>query len=138
MSNCEQLKRLGCSSNKLTNLDLTNCQQLEYLNCSKNQLTQLDLRKNKNLTELWCQQNQLTQIIFPPQLPNLEKLVCYGNLLTYLNFAVLDGEKLTVLSLSNNNFALRDLSYLSRFTNLEELHLSNRDWMKVRKGIYNR
>jgi len=128
---------VGCSRNKLTNLDCSNCEKLEYLGCWGNQLAILDLRKTKELTELWCEQNQLTQLIFPPQLTNLETLVCRDNLLTDLDWTVLPGEKLTFLGLSNNNFSPRDLSCLARFTNLKELYLQNINPVKIQQGIYN-
>jgi len=106
--------------------------------CQENQLTKLDLRQNKKLTILGCCQNQLSQLIFPLQLPNLEKLVCFGNFLTDLDFTVLGGEKLIDLSLEDNNFSAQDLSFLARFTNLRELYLANQDQAKIQQGIYNR
>ena len=117
MNKCPQLKILGCSHNELTSLDLINCGKLE---------------------ELSCGENQLTQIIFSSQLPNLEELICWDNLLTDLDWVALSGGKITVLSLSGNNFTSQNLSFLAEFTNLKELGLGNVNPVKIQQGIYNR
>jgi len=104
------LRLLGCNNNNLTSLDLTSCEKLEDLVCKGNQLSQLDLRQNKKLIELRCQQNQLTKLVFPPQLSNLETLICHDNFLTNLNWSVLNKGKLIALGLQNNDFTSQDLS----------------------------
>jgi len=52
----DKLKELNCSSNQLTNLDLSNCEKLEKLNCANNQFTSTDflinLRKPSKLVGL--------------------------------------------------------------------------------------
>jgi len=111
--------------------------------CSNNQLSVLDLTYCSQLVEVRCQQNQLIKLTFPLKLSNLEKLDCHDNSLTNLDWAALNGEKLTVLSLANNNFPSRDLSFLTDFTNLKELHLGNMilsdiNSAKIQRGIYNR
>jgi len=137
ISNCQQLKKLGCGTNKLTNLNLTNLEQLENLCCHENQLMKLNLSQNKQLTELCCYDSQLNQLILPTKLPNLEKLVCRDNLLTHLDFAALNGEKLIDLSLTNNNFPTQDLTSLTKFINLKQLDLGNTSWTKINDNIYN-
>jgi Leucine-rich repeat (LRR) protein len=69
----------------------------------------------------------------------LEELNCCGNYLTDLNFLNnLNPEKLTNLSLRNNNFPEQDLSVFSKFINLEGLHVGNDEQEKINQSIYNR
>jgi Leucine-rich repeat (LRR) protein len=47
------LKKLDCSDNKLTSINLSSCEKLAYLDCSDNQLTALHLPKQgKELIEV--------------------------------------------------------------------------------------
>ena len=46
------LKKLKCSGNNLTALDLTQLKNLTYLDCSDNQLTELDITQCPNLQTL--------------------------------------------------------------------------------------
>ena len=81
---------------------------LEGLDCSSNQLTS----------------NQLTSLELKDSV-KLERLVCYNNKLTNLDFLKdLDGEKLKELRIERNNIT-SDLTPFSRFVNLEVLDLSN-------------
>ena len=56
------LKKLYCSENQLTELDVSKNKELESLLCNKNQLTELDVSNNTALVELYCWQNQLTSL----------------------------------------------------------------------------
>ncbi len=49
-----KVKRLDCSYNQISNLDISKNINLERLHCSDNQLTSLDVSKNVNLEYLWC------------------------------------------------------------------------------------
>src|SRR5262249_39284681 len=113
----KNLKKLNCGNNELVGLDLTNCQQL---------------------TDILCRKNNLTKLILPQSPNNLQRVFCWNNFLTDLDFSVLDGEKLTSLSLSNNNFSERDLSCFSKLEKLEELYLGTVVQERVAQGIYNR
>ncbi len=56
------LRKLDCSDNQLTNLDVSKNRVLKDLNCARNQLTSLDVSQNTVLSNLWCYYNQLTQL----------------------------------------------------------------------------
>ena len=56
------LKRLLCSENNLTSLDVSKNIALKVLWCEKNNLTSLDVSKNTALTVLDCHQNSLTSL----------------------------------------------------------------------------
>jgi|SRR6185437_14251499 len=96
------LEKLNCSSNKITELDLTNCPNLKNLDCSFNGLTSLDVSNCLNLTEINCYNNYLTNIYLPT-----------------------DSEKLELINLANNHFPEQDVSRFNSFTNLKKLSLGN-------------
>ena len=79
-----ELVTLDCSGNELTSLDVHENTALEYLSCSKNQLTELNVRQNAALQSLYCYNNQLTKLDVS-QNPALVKLSCMVNPLTSLN-----------------------------------------------------
>ena len=56
----EYLVQLDCSSNLLTDLDVSKNFSLTHLNCSNNYLTSLDVSNNTNLVHFYCSNNQLT------------------------------------------------------------------------------
>lgn len=56
------LKKLDCSMNNLTSLDISNLQNLETLSCYNNNLTELNLANNSKLEILYCGQNKLTTL----------------------------------------------------------------------------
>ncbi len=106
-----QLVYLGCSKNQLPQLDVSKNTQLEDLGCYENQLTQLDVSKNIKLTGLWCGGNQLTELDVNKN-TILEKLDCYKNSLTQLDvskngalYLLLCNKnpKLTKLNVANGN-----------------------------------
>ncbi|RIA80128.1 hypothetical protein C1645_745471 [Glomus cerebriforme] len=100
-------------------LKLEGFTNLRLFRCENNQLSSLDLRDCVNLEELGCYGNRLTSVQFLSSLPNPEKL--------------------TELSLSNNNFPRQNLDIFSRFVNLEFLALGTiNDEEKIKQGIYNR
>jgi len=69
---------------------------------------------------------------------NLVYLNCFDNQLTEINFSSLSSEKVRIINIANNNLSLRDLSFLSRFANLEELYVHNNSQSKIDRGIINR
>ncbi len=102
-----KVKRLGCSSNQLTSLDISKNLNLKYLNCGSNQLTNLDVSKNVNLKTLSCSFNQLTSLDVSKNV-KLEELVCYENQLTSLD--VSKNLNLKWLSCEKNQLSSLDVS----------------------------
>jgi len=126
----KNLKKLYCSSNKLTSLP-TLPQNLEYLYCSDNQLTLLPTLP-ENLKYLYCCDNQLTLL---PTLPeNLEQLYCSNNPI----YEIVNNDSLITIKQNIqtlNNF--RHLYYCLKF----KKQLRKWLWEKVRepniKKLYN-
>ena len=59
MSKNTALKKLNCSFNQLTKLDVSNNTALTDLYCDANSLTRLDVTKNTNLKTLYCTGNNM-------------------------------------------------------------------------------
>ena len=78
------LKKLYCSNNKISSLNLSNNTNLIYLDCSNNLLTQLDLYNNTILQNLYCGYNKLIDLDLSSN-SNITKINCYYNELTGLN-----------------------------------------------------
>ncbi|MCE8163182.1 MAG: serine/threonine-protein kinase [Candidatus Moeniiplasma glomeromycotorum] len=114
LSDFKNLEELWCSNNRLTDLNLSGCNKLKKVGFSHNQLVNFDFNNLNQLEEIWCYNNLLTQITYPSS-----------------------SEKLTHLSIGNNNLSKQDLSILIQFKNLEELWIGNDDKSKIDKGIYN-
>ena len=93
------LKKLYCSENQLTELDVSQNKELEYLDCVGNQLTELDVSQNPALKDLYCSENQLTELDVRSNTA-LERLFCQKNQLTSLD--VSQNTNLARLSCSNN------------------------------------
>ena len=99
------LKRLDCTYNGITSLDLTKNTKLTILNCAHNQLTSLDLSNNTALTQLECGVNQLTTLDLSNHTA-LTNLYCSNN-------------QLTALDLSNNTALQRLGCHYNKLTNLD-------------------
>ncbi len=56
------LKRLDCSNNALSSLDLSRTTSLEYLECADNKIKELDLSQLSRLTYLYCERNRLLSV----------------------------------------------------------------------------
>ena len=84
LSGLSALNYLDCSSNQLTNIDLTGCGALGEFRCSDNQLTSLDLSNFHALYQFVCINNSLIDLNLS-QCSALEFLSCPDNQLTYLN-----------------------------------------------------
>ena len=78
------LKKLYCSENQLTELDVSNNTELVYLQCGENQLTELDVSQNTKLKNLHCYRNQLTELDVSKNTALVE-LYCWQNQLTSLD-----------------------------------------------------
>ena len=96
--------------------------RVKKLDISKQNLEgHLNLSDFTNLEELNCILNQLTELSFDG-LTHLKNFYCRNNYLTNLDFLNnLNQEKLTNLSIRNNNLPKQDLSVFSKFINLKEL-----------------
>ncbi len=101
ISSFKSLKKLVCSNNKLTSLDLTSLKELSWLECSNNLITSLNLSDSKKLTYLKCSDNQLTSLDLTAT-KDLIWLYCSNNLFTTLNCNFL--EKLYIFECINNRF----------------------------------
>lgn len=112
------LTELDCSSNNLTQLDVSHNKALEKLDCDSNQLTSLDVSNNTALWLLSCSDNQLTELDLSKQMA-LEFLSCGHNRLT-----TLDVSKHTALTDLYCNDNLLTLLYVSRNTRLWDLDCS--------------
>lgn len=62
LASFKSLKKLDCSNNALTAIDLSNVTRLTSLICSGNSLSELNIRLNQSLVELDCRNNPLTTI----------------------------------------------------------------------------
>lgn len=75
---------LHCSSNQLTNIDLSNCINLRLLRLDSNSLTELDVSNNNLLIELGIIGNLIENIDLNNN-PFLETLSCSSNYLTEID-----------------------------------------------------
>lgn len=69
-----ELSHLTCSSNSITQLDLSDCTALSRLDCSKNCLTALDTGRNQQLAVLDCSTNLISMLVLPGS-PCLKQVV---------------------------------------------------------------
>jgi Leucine-rich repeat (LRR) protein len=74
---------LRCSSNQLTNLNVSGCTALSTFDCSDNSLTNLNVSDNTALTGLGCSTNYLSSLNVSAN-KALTSLYCNGNQLTNL------------------------------------------------------
>ena len=88
------------------------------------------------MEEIVCNVNQLTEIKLG-NLAQLRKLFCRNNCLTDIDYSVLSPEKLTELSIRNNNLSEQNISVFSKFTKLKLLRVGNDDKEEIEKGKYN-
>ncbi|MCL2488809.1 MAG: dockerin type I domain-containing protein [Oscillospiraceae bacterium] len=114
-----KLKLLYCGGNKIEKLDFSANTELEWLFCGANQLTELDLSANIKLTHLSCGGNQLTALDLTSNLKIVE-LECPYNQLTSL--IIPPNETLSLIHCENN-----ELEILNLFENkvLEQLYCSD-------------
>jgi len=129
------LEILYCSSNQITDLDISNNTSLRVFICSDNRLTSLDISKNTALSWLDCSnlfidsQNSLTALDVS-QNTLLEQLYCGGLELTDLDLS--NNSSLSVLECYSNEITRLDLSNNLELTQLrcENNQLSSLDVSK--------
>nr|CAG8484491.1 10660_t:CDS:10 [Entrophospora candida] len=85
-SNCNELTKLACHNNRLTSLDVSNCKQLDAFSCNDNQITNLDINNLTDLKELYCGGNKLISLDVS-ECSQLNILNCRGNQLTELDLS---------------------------------------------------
>ena len=107
---------LDCSSNHLTNIDMSNNLNLTYLNCSNNDSTILNVSNNTNLIKLICYGISLEYLDIGNNI-NLEHLKCAFNNLT--NLDVSNNIKLDTLDCYVNIISNLDVSNLSMLKYLD-------------------
>ena len=123
------LKRLICSGNSLTALDVSSNTALDTLFCGNNKLTALDVSNNRALADLNCANNFLTALNVSYNTA-LTRLYCGNNSLTALDvskntaleYLYCDHNSLTALNVSNNT-ALKILGCV--YNSLTALDVSN-------------
>lgn len=110
-----ELRSLYCTSNNLTELDLSGCVALETLNCNANALTSLNLSGCTALRSLNCANNSLRELDVS-RCPALETLNCSTNTLYSLDLAA--NSILMSLSCSDNYFTSLNLAGTPALTSL--------------------
>ena len=73
-----KVTKLFCSSNALTNIDVTNNTTLQKLQCTNNLLTSIDLSNNTELLSLYCNANLITALDFSNN-TKLNEMRCHNN-----------------------------------------------------------
>ncbi len=116
VSKNKALTELTCGLNELIQLDVSKNTALMLLDCMVNQLTKLDVSKNTALEYLNCDANQLTKLDVSKNTA-LEYLNCDANQLTKLD--VSKNKALTVLKCGNNELTKLDVSKNKALTELE-------------------
>ena len=96
-----KLTKLNCQNNQLVQLVVTGCSALNYLYCNDNQLQELNVSGQANLLELDCNNNKLTTLNLENN-TQLKGLKCNDNLLASLKIKTCS--KLAVLHVYNNKF----------------------------------
>lgn len=102
-----ELTNLNCTSNNLTELDLSGCAVLNTLNCNANALTSLKLDGCTGLRSLNCANNSLRELDVSG-CPALETLNCSTNMLSSLDLS--SNSALMSLTCSDNYFTLLSLA----------------------------
>ena len=118
------LKVLDCSSNEITELDLSKNKKLEKIYCRNNKLTSLKLPENTLLGVLDCSNNQLTSLTLPEN-NSLKNLDCSNNQLPSLDVSGNTG--LQELDCSNNQLTALDVK---KNVNLLELRYNDNNFTK--------
>jgi|GEM_PF-1708405 len=133
------LKKLFCSKNQLTSLDLSKNTALNSLYCSDNQLTSLNIAGCKALTGLYCYNNKLTTLnvsantaltnlsFHDNDLKSLD--LSQNTALTYLN--CYNNSGLTTLDLSKHP----DLKYLTLTNSKDASNLPSLTTLKIREEV---
>ena len=109
------LEEVNCSNNKITNIVMDSVGELVKFDCSNNDLMTLDVSQCLKLEELNCSGNQLMELDVGHQ-KQLTQLDCSNNKLTELN--VKQNGNLTSLICNDNQLTTLDLSQNHSLSNL--------------------
>ena len=101
------LSSLACSSNNITELDVSENQELTYLDCYENQLSSLNLSANTKLEQLYCGGNQLTSLDISNN-ALLGYLSCNINQLTTIDAS--SSQNLWYINISDNQVTSLEIS----------------------------
>jgi hypothetical protein len=116
LSELEGVKVIDCRNKNISDLTgMEHFTELKRLLCSGNQLTSLDVSSNGELTELMCYNNKLTTVNVSSNF-KLEYLYCYSNLLEELDIS--NNTALIQLNCSYNALLALDISSNSELTYL--------------------
>jgi len=129
-----KLQYLSCSSNQLTELDVSSNTAMRGLNCYNNKLTQLKVNNNASLESLHCQMNKL-RYLDVHGCTALQYLACNDNYLSSVD--VSNNVVLTDLSCHNNLLSSLDVSNNSTLevltcwnNQINSLNVSNNDELR--------
>lgn len=109
------LEEVNCSNNNITNIVMWNVGELVKFDCSNNDLMTLDVSQCSKLQQLNCSGNQLMELNVNNQ-GQLTELDCHNNKLTELN--VKQNGSLTSLICNDNQLTTLDLSKNNSLSNL--------------------
>lgn len=127
-----ELRELFCSSNNLTELDLSKNTNLSRIDCSYNKLTRLNINKAAKLYELDCRHNALTELDLS-QNTELRKIYYGDNQLTSLDVNKVSYMLITDYLYGDNN------EYMVKGTTERRFDLSDLpgkfDVSKIKSGI---
>ena len=115
INNFISLRKLGCTSNKATTLDLRNLIFLEELECSYSTLTSLNVEGLNKLITLDCKSSRLASLNVKG-CTSLSSLICYDNKLSSLDIS--DSINITQLICYDNSLQTLKLGALSKLTYL--------------------
>ncbi len=101
------LRKLNCSSNQLSSLNISQNTNLTKLNCSINSITALDVSQNVNLTSLQIILNEISYIDLS-QNTKLTGLQCGANKISNIDLS--QNTNLTSLACERNDLTTLDLS----------------------------
>lgn len=119
------LRTLVCSSNQLTNLDISQNTFLQVLSCDSNQLTNLDITQNTNLQDLSCAFNQLTSLDFT-QNTTLVYLDCNNNQLENLILPI----STFLIDINCNNNQLENIN-ITQCSSLQNFNCHNNNLTSI-------
>ncbi len=107
-----ELLELWCYGNQITSLDVSNNAKLDALYCHRNLIGELDVSENIHLTRLDCSTNELTEIDISLN-TGLKDFLCHKNQLTELD--VSKNTLLENLWCNDNHLSALDLTGFSSF-----------------------
>lgn len=121
-----KLVRLYCGNNLLKELDLSNNPDLAYLTCSFNQLSELNLAGHEKLIALNCEMNQMEKLDLSG-CSQLISLYCRNNQLKQLDLT--DNGKLEFIETFDNQLTTIDVRHLEalRFLHIDHNRLTELD-----------